>query len=63
MKFCLIHNYINMYFLNFGKKQSCVCKIYKHIYNYNLLNKTDTYIISPYSTVYKNVHYLQMVYP
>ena len=32
MKYCLIHNYINIYFLNFGKKQPCVCKIYKHIY-------------------------------
>jgi hypothetical protein len=41
MKFCLIHNYINICFLNFGKKQPCVCKIYKHI---QLLNKTDTYI-------------------
>jgi hypothetical protein len=30
----LIHNYINIYFLNFGKKLPCVCKIYKHIYNY-----------------------------
>ena len=48
MKYCLIHNYINIYFLNFGKKQPCVCKIYKQIYNL-ILNRTDTYIISPYS--------------
>ena len=41
MKFCLIHNYINIYFLNFGKKQSCVCKIYKHIRGVRIRSESD----------------------
>jgi hypothetical protein len=43
MKYCLIHNYINVYFLNSWQN------IQTHI---QLLNRTDTYILLA-RTVYK----------